>query len=392
MIYLDYNATTPVASAVVEAMHPFWTEDFANPASEHRAAAGPRSALDRAAEHVGGLVGASPSSVVWTSGATEANNIVLRGAAEGALDPSRRRIVVTAGDHKASLEPVRALAARGHPVGIAPLAADGRVDLDALAALLDDDVLLVSAIGASNETGALNPVAELTALAHEHGAYLHLDLAQWVGKLPIDLGHAGVDAASLSAHKLYGPKGVGALVVSPSLRRAIAPLHHGGGHQGGLRPGTLDVPSIVGFGEAARLAADHQDERVHRLRQLRDLLLESIQQRVPDVEVNGPEDEQARLPNTLNLRIRGADAQAVLANCPQLAASTGSACTSAAIEPSHVLEAMGLDREQAEECLRLSVGVPTSEEEVVAAASMLGEAVAFVRGADRDRSEPEVRV
>lgn len=373
MIYLDYNATTPVDERVVDAMLPWLTTTFWNAASAHAGGRVAADAVEAARSDLAALIGARRGEIVWTSGATEANNLALLGAV-AAAPAARRRLITTAVEHKAVLDVANYLRSSGASVTVLPVDRLGRVGLDDLEEeLRRGDTAVVSVMAANNETGVLADLVPIAKLVHEHGGLLHTDATQIVGKLPFDVQAAGVDLASVSAHKLYGPKGVGALFVGRRVR--LDPITHGGGHERGLRSGTLNVPGIVGFGRAASLAlsADHAD----RLGQLRDRLTRALTNQVSDVEVMG--EDAAKLPNTVNLRFVGADAEAVMANAPEVMVSSGSACTALTPEPSHVLLAMGLDRTASTECLRISVGRPTLEREVDDAAEMLAAAVRRVR-------------
>jgi cysteine desulfurase len=373
VIYLDYNATTPVDERVVEAMLPWFTATFWNAASAHAGGRIATEAVEQARSEVARLIGAQRSEIVWTSGATEANNLALMGAV-AAAPAARRRLITTGAEHKAVLDVASHLRSTGSSVTVLPVDRLGRVSLDHLEDELSrGDTAVVSVMAANNETGVLTDLVPITDLVHEHGGLLHTDATQIVGKLPFDVQAVGIDLASVSAHKLYGPKGVGALYVQRRVR--LDPVTFGGGHERGLRSGTLNVPGIVGFGRAASLAlgVDHAD----RLSELRDHLTRTLTERVGDVEVMG--GDAARLPNTANLRFVGADAEAVMANAPEVMVSSGSACTALTPEPSHVLLAMGLDRTASTECLRISVGRPTRRQEVDAAVEMLGAAVDRVR-------------
>ena len=369
LIYLDYNATTPVAPDVLEAMLPWFGERFWNAASAHAAGGAAGRAVDDAREHVAAAVGARPSEVVFTSGATEANNLALKGVVEFA-NPDRRRVLVGATEHKAVLDVADWLVSRGVPVDVIPVTRNGELRLDRLEALLGPDVALVSVMTANNETGVLSPLRDVIDLAHGVGALVHTDATQALGRVPLDLGELDVDLASFSAHKAYGPKGVGALVVRR--RTAVAPLLHGGGHETGKRSGTLNVPGIVGFGAAA-VRLDGLPKGAFLIERL----VRGLRDRIGEVEVVSGTAE--RLANTVNLRFVGADAEAVMVNAPEVAVSSGSACTSAIPEPSHVLRAMGLTDDEAYECLRFSVGEPTTVEEIDAAIDLVSQAVHRVR-------------
>ena len=375
LVYLDNNATTPLDPAVVERMLPWMTDRFWNASSAHLGGQAAAQAVDVARHAIADLIGSRPGEVVWTSGATEADNLALKGVLE--LAPAhRRRLVTVATEHKAILDTADWLVARGTPVTVVPVERDGTPDFarldDALAA---DDVALVSVMAANNETGVTVNVGYIAELAHAHGALFHTDATQLVGKLPFDASQSGVDLASLSAHKMYGPKGVGALFVSR--RIGVAPQIHGGGHERGARSGTLNVPAIVGFGAAADISRELGPAEAQRQVDLRARLLDELRARLSGVTETTT--TTSRLPNTLSLRFEGADAEAVMANAPRVAVSSGSACTALRPEPSHVLRAMGLDATSASECLRLSVGRTTTESDIDEAAVALEVAVNRVR-------------
>ena len=312
--------------------------------------------------------------IVWTSGATEADNVALKGVVE-ASPPGRGRVLLGATEHKAVLDTGEWLLSQGVTVDLVPVDADGLPDATALRELLDDDVAVVSVMLANNETGVIAPVAELADLAHEVGALFHTDATQAPGRIPVDLSELGVDLASFSAHKMYGPKGIGCLYVSRPVR--LAPHMHGGGHERGLRSGTLNVPGIVGFGAAAALAAEKEPADSSRYRALVESMVGGLQERVDGVELVAA--KAARLPNTANLRFHGTDGEAVMANAPLVATSSGSACTSQVPTASHVLRAMGMSDAEAAECLRFSVGRQTSEHDIDQAVAQLASAVARVR-------------
>lgn len=359
-VYLDHNATTPVHPSVVEAMLPFLRDAFGNASSHHFAGRPARQAVDRAREAVAALVGADPSEVLFTSGATESDNLALRGVAEA--HPGCH-VVTTAVEHSAVLATCDALERRGHRVTRLPVDRQGRLDLAALEAVLVPDTRLVSVMLANNETGVLFPVAEVARRCAARGVLVHCDATQAVGKVPVDIRAMGIDLLSLSAHKLNGPKGVGALVVRRGVR--LVAQQTGGSQERGRRGGTENVPGIAGLGEAARLAARRLAEgEPARVERLRDRLEARIIEVVPETEVNG--GAAPRLPNTLNLAFRGVDGEGVLLalDMEGIAASSGSACAAGAVDPSHVLLAMGLSREAAQGSVRLSLGYDTTEADV----------------------------
>jgi cysteine desulfurase len=374
MIYLDYNATTPVDDRVIAEMLPFFSGKFANAASAHEMGREASDAVEDARSTIADLIGVQRGEVYFTSGATEANNLALKGFLRTALK-SRSRMLVGATEHRAVLDTARDLRAFGVEAEEVPVGTDGLIDEAAYIRMLDERVGLVSIMWANNETGVIAPIARLAELAHRAGALFHSDVTQAVGKVPIDLKIAAVDLASLSAHKIYGPKGVGALFVGRGLN--LETQMSGGGHERGLRSGTLNVPGIVGFGAAAVLARDYLTNDRSRLADLSCRLVEALRSRINDVRVIA--EDSPRLPNTVNVRMVGADSEAVMANAPRIAISSGSACTALVPEVSHVLLAMGLRPDQAEECLRFSLGRPTTIQDIDAAATHVAKAVRRVR-------------
>lgn len=370
-IYLDHHGSTPVDPRVVAAMLPYFGLECANPhAAEHAAGWRSAAAVDDARAAVAAFIGADPDEVVFTSGATEADNLAVLGAAR-AVPPGRRRVLVGATEHRALLAPAHALAAEGFAVELLPVDADGRIDLDETRARLGPDVALVSVMLANNEIGTIGPVAEVAAMAAEHGVPVHTDAAQAPCALGIDVDALGVALLSLSAHKAYGPKGIGALYVRRGTR--LRPLLHGGGQEGGLRPGTVPTPLVVGFAEACRILAEEGEAERVRVGALRDRMAASLLAAVPGAHVLGAAGE--RHPGNLSIRLPGCDADALVGSLqPLLSVATGSACSSGVPAPSHVLVAIGLTSEQAGEVLRIGLGRGTTEEEVERAAALVAEA------------------
>jgi cysteine desulfurase len=366
VIYLDYNATTPCDPRVVEKMHPYFDELFANPANGyHRWGRLAARAVEDAREQIGALINAAPREIIFTAGATESNNLAILGVARMARSHERRRIVTTAVEHKAVLLPCKRLAEEGFDLVILPVDEHGCVRLEAAQAAINDETLLVSVQAANNEIGTIQPIAEIAEIAHAHGALVHCDAAQAVGKIPVDVDHLDVDLLSASAHKLYGPKGIGCLYVRGGTRSiALEPLLYGGGQEHGLRSGTTNVPGAVGFGEACAIAQTELSQEMVRLQSLRDAIEAALQAEIPTLRINGR--SAARLPNTSSLTFPGVDADALLLNLPGLMLGTGSACTSGAVEPSHVLTAIGLSRELASRSVRMSIGRFTKEDDLAA--------------------------
>ena len=371
-IYLDNQATTPCDPRVVTAMLPYFSEAFGNPHSaEHALGREAEAAVERARAEVAALIGASPREIIFTSGATESNNLAIKGAARFAarMGSPKRRVITVATEHKCVLEATRDLAEEGFEPVFLPVAPDGRLDLAAFRAALAAPTLLVSVMAANNETGVLQDIATLATLARDCGALFHTDAAQAAGKIPLDVAAQGIDLLSISGHKLYGPKGIGALYVRHRPRVRLAPLISGGGQERGLRSGTLPAPLIVGFGEACRIARAEMAAEGERLAALRDRLLARLRAAIPGIALNGSRDH--RLAGNLNLAFPGARAETLLADLPDLCLSTGSACSSAAIEPSYVLRAMGIAPEIAAASLRIGIGRFTSAAEIDTAAEML---------------------
>lgn len=388
-VYLDNQATTRCDPRVVDVMLPFFSEVYGNPHSaEHAMGRAAEDAVEAARAQVAALIGADPREIVFTSGATESNNIAIKGAARHALrvgDP-RRRIITVATEHKCVLESVAGLAAEGFEPVILPVGADGLLDPDLLREALRTPTLLVSVMAVNNETGVIQDLLPLAALAREAGALFHTDAAQAAGKIALDVAALGVDLVSISGHKMYGPKGVGALYVRRRPRARLSPLFSGGGQERGLRSGTLPAPLLVGLGEAARLAAAERAEESVRIAALRDRLMDRLRADLPDIRVNGSTDK--RIPGNLNLTFPAAPAEALMAANPDLCVSTGSACSSAAIEPSYVLRGIGLSPAAAARTLRIGLGRFTSAADVDYAAAALAAAHASFLSRTSPTPEP----
>ena len=376
-IYLDNHATTPVDPRVLAAMRPWWEQNFANPGSvEHGMGRAAEAAVEEARGHVAALIGADASEILFTSGATESNNLAIKGAARfaKAQGTERRRVVTLATEHKCVLESVRDVAAEGFEPVVLPVQPSGLLDLGLLeATLAEAPTLLVSVMAVNNEIGVIQDLAAIGEIAKRHGALFHTDAAQAAGRMPLDVGAIRADLVSLSGHKLYGPKGIGALYVRRRPRVRLAPLFSGGGQERGLRSGTLPAPLVVGFGEACRIAANEAALDAGRIAGQRDRFLGALAAEVPGIEVNA--DRQHRVAGNLSLAFPGGvTAQQVMAGAPELCLSTGSACSSAEIEPSHVLKALGLAESRARATLRIGIGRFTSPAEVDLAAAALGAA------------------
>jgi len=375
-IYLDYQATTPVDPRVVDKMLPFFTSHFGNPSSDvHGFGKDARAALDDARVSVGNIINADGADIYFTSGATEAINLALLGTA--ANDP-RKHIVTCATEHKAVLDPCLHLSSRGYRVTVLPVESSGIVSSALFERALCDDTLLVSIMLANNEIGTVQPIAELAAIAHDRGAFFHCDAAQGLGRVPLDIRTTPVDFVSMSAHKIYGPKGAGALYVRRQRRRATAPILFGGGQERGLRPGTPNVPALVGFGAAADILHACAADESARLRSMSARMLATLRSSVADIELNGPCTD-ARLPGNLNLSIAGVDSDALMIAVRELAFSKGSACTSASIQPSHVLRAIGVRDDLLFSTIRIGVGRFTTDAEVEFASNRLLQAIQQLR-------------
>jgi cysteine desulfurase len=375
-VYLDNHSTTPVDPRVLTAMLPFFGPKFGNAASRsHRFGWEAEQAVEFARKRVAALAGATARDIVFLSGATESNNLAIKGVAE-ACRANGNHIVTMATEHQAVLDPIRHLERLGLTATVLPPLRDGLVDLDRLRAAIRPETLLVSVMYANNETGVIQPVREIGAICRETGALFHCDAAQAFGKIPLDVNADNIDLLSMSAHKMYGPKGVGALFV----RRRKAPLAaqmDGGGHESGLRSGTLNVPAIVGFGEACALCAAEMAEESVRLGGLRDCLLEQLARGLEAVTVNGSLEH--RLPGNLNVSFAGVNAETLLMNLPEVALSTGSACSSAVAEPSHVLRSLGIGEELARSSVRFGLGRFNIAEEIDFVAGRVIESVKRLR-------------
>jgi cysteine desulfurase len=376
MIYLDHHATTPVDARVLEAMLPFFSEKFGNAASkQHRFGWDAADAVERARKQVAALIGAGSKDVIFTSGATESNNLAIKGAAK-ARQSERDHLVTVATEHKAVLDPMASLEKAGWRVTVLPVERNGLIEFRALQDAVTERTALVSVMAANNEIGVVQPIKELAAVAHAKGAWFHTDAVQAAGKVPFDVDALDVDLVSLTAHKIYGPKGAGALYVRRKGRAVtMAAQIEGGGHERGMRSGTLNVPGIVGFGRAAEIARAEMAGESVRLTSLRDRLLGALQSRIDGITVNGAMD--ARLPGNLNVSFAGVDGEALLVSLGDIAVSSGAACTQA--EPSHVLMALGLSKDRALASLRFGIGRATTASEIDDAAQQVSAAVSRLR-------------
>jgi cysteine desulfurase len=374
-IYLDYNATTPHDPEVVEAMRPFFEIEFGNPSSSHWYGIAPKRAVEAARGQVAQLLNCSPDEIVFTSGGTEANNHAIKGVAEAYRDMGRH-IITTRIEHPAVLEVCRHLEKKGFEVTYLPVESSGLVLVSDLEAAIRPDTILISVMHANNEVGTVQPIAEIAALAQKNGILMHTDAAQSIGKIPVDVKQLGVDLLSVAGHKIYAPKGVGALFVSRSVR--LDPFCHGAGQEKGRRAGTENVLEIVGLGEACAVAARDLEKNIAHFRRTRDRLFEGLTAALDEVQLNG--HPQQRLPNTLNLAFKGVEANRLLEEIGlEVAASAGAACHSDRVEISHVLQAMRVPVEWAKGTLRFSVGRMTTAEEIDRAIDSVVKAVAKLR-------------
>ena len=373
VIYLDYNATTPMDPRVLDAMLPYMGAKYGNAASRsHVYGWEAEEAVERARQQVADLIGASSKEIVFTSGATESDNIAVKGAVE-MLAHKGRHVITVKTEHKAILDTCKYLETKGlADITYLDPDKDGLVTVEQIAAAIRDDTILISVMYGNNEIGTLQPIADIGALARERKIWFHTDATQGVGKVPFDVNAMNVDIASLSGHKIYGPKGVGVLYVrrrNPRVR--LAPVIHGGGHERGMRSGTLNVPGIVGIGEAARLCHEELERDAEHTRKLRDRFEQKLLGALDHTELNG--HEVHRLPNTTNLSFTCVEGESLIMGIPDVAVSSGSACTSASLEPSYVLRALGVGDELAHSSIRFSFGRFSTEEDVdAAAASVIG--------------------
>lgn len=385
-IYLDHHATTPVDSRVLERMLPYFREKFGNAASiNHVFGWRAAEAVEAARQQIATLLSVDPHAIVFTSGATEANNLALKGVLRAS--PPGSHVVTTAIEHRAVLDPLKRMKRQGFGLTIIPVDREARVDPEQISAALKPETVLVSVMWANNEVGTIQPIAEIGDLCRRRGILLHVDAAQAVGKIPVDLSKIPVDLLSVSGHKLYAPQGVGVLVVRPGEPRIrIEPLFDGGGHEGRLRSGTLPVPLIVGLGAACEVAQAEMETEFARLADLSERLREGLSQRLAGLTFNGPRFERNsllpnRLPGNVHVSFADVDGVALLANLKEIAVSSGSACTSADPEPSHVLRAMGVPEALSVASLRFGLGRETTADEIEFAALHVADVVTRLRNA-----------
>jgi cysteine desulfurase len=377
-VYLDNAATTPIDPRVLDAMLPFFRENFGNAASRsHRFGWIAEEAVDEARRQVAELIGAGPKEVIWTSGATESNNIAVKGVARMYQDQGRH-IITQGTEHKAVVDPCHYLEQNGYRVTYLEVDGGGRIDLDELQAAICDDTILVSIMFANNEIGTIQPIAEIGRICKDKGVVFHTDAVQAFGKVAIDVEEMGIDLMSISGHKIYGPKGVGALYVRRKRPRVrCEAVLHGGGHERGMRSGTLNVPGIVGLGAAADIARREMSEESIRLAELRDRLWEGLDSQLDHIVRNG--DREHCLPNILNVSFNYVEGESLMMAFNTIAVSSGSACTSASLEPSYVLKALGVGDELAHSSIRFSLGRFTTQRDVDYAVGEVVSAVTRLR-------------
>ncbi|HEY2610643.1 MAG TPA: IscS subfamily cysteine desulfurase [Reyranella sp.] len=361
-IYLDYQATTPMDPRVLEAMMPYFTYKFGNPHSRsHSYGWEAEEGVEKARAQVAKLIGADEKEVIFTSGATESNNLAIRGVAEFYKD-RRNHIVTTVTEHKCVLDTCRHLEQQGFDVTYLPVQKNGLVDLEALRAAVTDKTVVVSIMAVNNEIGVIQPLAEIGKICREKKAFFHTDAAQAVGKIPLDVEAMNIDLMSISGHKIYGPKGIGALYVRRKPRVRLVPLIVGGGQERGFRSGTLPTPLCVGLGEAAEIAMKEMDAESKRLAKLQARMLKGLNAKLTDIHVNG--DLEHRIPGNLNIGFAYVEGESLMMGIKGLSVSSGSACTSASLEPSYVLRALGVEEDMAHTSLRIGLGRFTTEQEV----------------------------
>ena len=362
-VYMDNQATTPVDPRVLDAMLPYFGESFGNAASRnHKFGWEAEEAVDRARAQVAALINASPKEIVFTSGATESDNLALKGVAE-MYSQKGNHIITCVTEHKAIIDSAKHLEKNGVEVTFLPVGTDGLIDLDDLTKAITDKTILISIMTVNNEVGVIQDVREIGRIAREHGVLFHTDAVQAVGKIPFDVQDLNVDIASMSAHKMYGPKGVGAIYVRRRNPRVLlSPIIDGGGHERGMRSGTLNVPGIVGFGKAAELAREELEEESARILRLRERLRTRLEENLDEVFING--DLNRRVPGNLNMSFAFVEGESLLMGLDDIAVSSGSACTSASLEPSYVLKSMGVGEELAHTSIRFGIGRFNTEEQV----------------------------
>lgn len=377
VIYLDYQSTTPCDQRVIDVMLPFFGQKYGNAHSRNHAFGWEaEEAVEKARGQVADIIGANPREVIFTSGATEANNLALKGISQFYKD-QKRHIVTCVTEHKCILDTCRHLERQGFEVTYLPVQKNGLVDLDTLREAVTDQTLMVSIMAVNNEIGVIQPLAAIGKICREKGAFFHTDAAQAVGKIPLDVDAMNIDLMSISGHKMYGPKGIGSLYVRRKPRVRLAALINGGGQERGMRSGTLPTPLCVGFGEACAIAQKEMDTENERLQKLSQKFCAEIFDRLPEVYLNG--DKEQRVPGNLNISFAYVEGEGLMCLISDLAVSSGSACTSASLEPSYVLRALGIEEELAHTSLRIGLGRFTTDEEIEYAANRIADAVERLR-------------
>jgi cysteine desulfurase len=376
IIYLDYQSTTPMDSRVLDVMMPFFTEKFGNPHSRnHIYGWEAEQAVENAREHIASLINADPREIIFTSGATESNNLAIKGVASFYQD-RKNHIITLQTEHKCVLDACRHLEKRGFKVTYLPVRPNGIVDLELLEKTLTDKTVLVSIMAVNNEIGVIQPIAEIGSMCRQRGIFFHTDAAQAFGKIDLDIVADQIDLMSISAHKVYGPKGIGALYVGRKPRVRLEAIIDGGGQERGMRSGTLPTPLVVGFGEAARIASQEMAQEADRLKKMQRRFLAAMME-IPEVYLNG--DLEKRIPGNLNLSFSCIEGESMMGEIKQLAVSSGSACTSESLEPSYVLRALGVDEELAHTSIRIGLGRHTTEEEIETAINIIKKSVTRLR-------------
>jgi len=368
-IYLDYQATTPTDPRVFEVMIPYFTTKFGNPHSRsHSFGWEAEEGVEHARMQVAKLINSDPREIIFTSGATESNNLAIKGIAKF-YGSKKKHIITVSTEHKCVLDTCKHLEQEGFHVTYLPVQSNGLIDLEILKSTITDQTMLVSVMALNNEIGVIQPLAEIGKICRQHGAFFHSDIAQAFGKIPIDVEECNIDLASISSHKIYGPKGIGALYVRKKPRVRLSPIINGGGQERNMRSGTLPTPLIVGFGEAAEIAQNEMDKDYQHIKILSDRFINEITTAIPHVYLNG--DKKYRYPGNINLSFAYVEGESMILAIKDLAVSSGSACTSSSLEPSYVLRAMGVDEETAHTSIRFGIGRFTTKEEIDYAAKLI---------------------
>ena len=376
MIYMDHSATSPVDPEVFEAMKPYFTNEFGNASTLYSLGRNAKNAMEAARQEVATIIGADTKEIIFTSGGTESDNIAILGTARK-LKNKGNHIITSDIEHPAVEETCKYLEKNGYKVTYLPVYEEGIVRVKDLEAAITDETILITIMHANNEIGTIQPIAEIGKIANERGIYFHTDAVQTVGKIPVNVSEMNVDMLSLSSHKLYGPKGIGALYIKKGVR--IEPLMYGGGHERGFRPGTENIPGIVGLGKACSIASQNLESNARKLTNLRDKLIDAVLEQNKDSYLNGHRTK--RLPNNANFRFDAIEGESLILNLDfkGIAASTGSACSSTKLEASHVLLAIGLEKEEAHGSLRISLGIENTEEDIDYAVTAIKEVVEKLR-------------